>query len=156
MARAVELDIWKSVGIGLLVQISVIPAVVLMAVSILGIPLIPLGILLLAAACIMGFAGFALLIVRRAHQGAHREAPAVVAAVMLGFLMLNVMLLLGHLINILGSPFNILGWVLIIVNFIVFWFATTVGLGAVWTTRLGSRDETAKAPAPATPPAIVQ
>jgi len=149
IARAVELDIWKSVGIGLLVQIAILPAIVLMAVSILGIPLIPLGVLLLVAACILGFAGFGLLVVRRAYQGGHREAPATVAAAMLGFLMLNALLLLGHLINVLGSPFTILGWILIIVNFTVFWFATTVGLGAVWTTRLGSRDESAKLPAPA-------
>jgi cytoskeletal protein CcmA (bactofilin family) len=145
IARAVELDIWKSVGVGLLAQVAVIPGIILMAVSILGIPLIPLAILAFIAAAILGFAGFCLLAAQRLFAAGHRPAASTVPMAMIGFLALNALLLAGHLINIPGAPFNILGWILVIANFSLLWFASTVGLGAVWSTRFGSREETAPA-----------
>lgn len=143
-ARAIEIDIWKSIGIGLLAQVAVIPGVILMTVSILGIPLIPLAILAFIAACVLGFAGFCLLAARRLFSASQRRLPGTVASVMIGFLMLNALLLAGHLVNVPGAPFTVLGWILIIANFSLLWFAVTVGLGAVWSTRFGSRDEAVK------------
>lgn len=147
IARAVELDIWKSVGVGLLAQVAVIPGIILMAVSILGIPLIPLAILAFIAAAVLGFAGFCLLAAQRLFAAGHRPAAATVPMAMIGFLALNALLLAGHLINIPGAPFTVLGWILVIANFSLLWFASTVGLGAVWSTRFGSRDESVP-PAP--------
>jgi hypothetical protein len=147
IARSVEIDIWKSIGIGLLAQVGVIPGLLLMAVSILGIPLIPLAILAFIAACVLGFAGFCLLAAKRLFAASHRQPPGTVASAMIGFLTVNALLLAGHLINIPGPPFTVLGWILIIANFTILWFAVTVGLGAVWSTRFGSKDEAVK-PAP--------
>jgi len=62
-------------------------------------------------------------------------------AVALGYVLLVSLFLLGSLINIAGSPLTALGVIFIIINFIVLWCGVTVGLGAVWTTRLGTRDQ---------------
>jgi len=145
IARAVELDIWKSVGIGLLAQVAVIPGIILMAVSILGIPLIPLAILVFIGAVVLGFTGFCWMAARRLLSSSQRPPMGTVVTTMLGFLALNALLLAGQLVNIPGPPFTVLGWIMIIANFSLLWFASTVGLGAVWSTRFGSRDETSAA-----------
>lgn len=144
VADAAEIDIWKSIGLGLVGQLAFFPALVLLVISILGIILIPLAVLLFLAAIILGFAGFSLLVARRLFQASPRPAPGRLALTLIGCGLLFVLIIGGSLINLLGSPFHIIGWILIIADLIILWFAATVGLGAVWTTRMGSREETAR------------
>ncbi len=139
LARAAEEDIWRCIGIGLLAQIALAPGLFLLVISILGIALIPLAILVFLAAIVIGFAGFCLLTVSRLFSAWSRPVPQTAAATLLGFLILYSLLLVGHLINVPGAPFNIIGWILIIADLSLLWFAATVGLGAVWITRFGSR-----------------
>jgi len=86
-------------------------------------------------------------VARRLYQAWHRQAPGGPGLTLIGFVILYSLILGGSLINLLGSPFHIIGWILIIADLIILWFAVTVGLGAVWTTRFGSKDEALK-PAP--------
>lgn len=141
IVHIIEVDFWKSAGIGFLVQISLAPALVFMAVSILGIPLIPLAVLLVVAGILMSIASFGVIINQKFLHAINKPPMNTLPAVALGFVLLHSLFLLGTLINIAGSPLTALGVIFIIINFIVMWCGVTVGLGAVWTTRLGTRDE---------------
>jgi hypothetical protein len=141
ITHIIEVDFWKSAGIGFLVQISLAPALVFMAVSILGIPLIPLAVLLVVAGILMSIASFGVIINQKFLHAVNKPPMNTLPAVVLGFVLLHSLFLLGTLINIAGSPLTALGVIFIIINFIVLWCGVTVGLGAVWTTRLGTRDQ---------------
>lgn len=141
ITHIIETDFWKSAGIGFLVQISLAPALVFMAVSILGIPLIPLAVLLVVAGILMSIASFGVIINQKFLHAVNKPPMNTLPAVVLGFVLLHSLFLLGTLINIAGSPLTALGVIFIIINFIVLWCGVTVGLGAVWTTRLGTRDQ---------------
>lgn len=141
ITHIIETDFWKSAGIGFLVQISLAPALVFMAVSILGIPLIPLAVLLVVAGILMSIASFGVIINQKFLHAVNKPPMNTLPAVVLGFVLLHSLFLLGSLINIAGSPLTALGVIFIIINFIVLWCGVTVGLGAVWTTRLGTRDQ---------------
>jgi hypothetical protein len=152
IVHIIEVDFWKSAGIGFLVQISLAPALVFMAVSILGIPLIPLAVLLVVAGILMSIASFGVIINQKFLHAVNKPPMNTLPAVVLGFVLLHSLFLLGSLINIAGSPLTALGVIFIIINFIVLWCGVTVGLGAVWTTRLGTRDQAP--PRPPTAPKI--
>ncbi len=141
IVHIIETDFWKSAGIGFLVQISLAPALVFMAVSILGIPLIPLAVLLVVAGILMSIASFGVIINQKFLHAVNKPPMNTLPAVVLGFVLLHSLFLLGTLINIAGSPLTALGVIFIIINFIVLWCGVTVGMGAVWTTRLGTRDQ---------------
>jgi len=141
ITHIIEVDFWKSAGIGFLIQISLAPALVFMAVSILGIPLIPLAVLLVVAAILMSIASFGMIINQKFMHAIKKPLMNTLPAVALGYVLLVSLFLLGSLINIAGSPLTALGVIFIIINFIVLWCGVTVGLGAVWTTRLGTRDQ---------------
>lgn len=141
IAHIIEVDFWKSAGIGFLIQISLAPALVFMAVSILGIPLIPLALLLVVAAILMSIASFGMIINQKFMHAIKKPLMNTLPAVALGYVLLVSLFLLGSLINIAGSPMTALGVIFIIINFIVLWCGFTVGMGAVWTTRLGTRDQ---------------
>jgi hypothetical protein len=141
IVHIIEVDFWKSAGIGFLIQICIAPALTFMAVSILGIPLIPLAILLVVAAILMSIAGFGVIINRKLGHALGRPAMKTLPAVALGFVLLHSLFLLGSLVSIAGSPLTALGVIFAIINSIVLWCGITVGLGAVWTTRLGTREQ---------------
>mgnify|MGYP000969632089 CR=1 FL=1 len=140
VAHIIEVDFWKSAGIGFLIQICIAPALTFMAVSILGIPLIPVAVLLVVAAILMGIAGFGAIINQKLMHALGRSPMKTLPAVALGFLLLHCLFLLGSLVSIAGSPLTALGVIFAIINSIVLWCGITVGLGAVWATRLGTRE----------------
>lgn len=140
ISHIIEVDFWKSAGIGFLIQICIAPALTFMAVSILGIPLIPLAILLVVAAILMSIASFGMIINQKLMHALGRTPMRTLPAVALGFLLLHSQFLLGSLVSIAGSPLTALGVIFAIINSIVLWCGITVGLGAVWATRLGTRE----------------
>lgn len=135
VAKASLEDTWKSAGIGILIQVALAPALLLLIITLFG-PLL-LGLMFLAG-CIMALAAFGLIISQRWHHVVNKPAPSTLAAVALGYGLLMSFLLAGNLINLAGSPFTVLGWILIIVNFIAVWCGTALGLGGVWLSRFGT------------------
>ena len=152
VAKASLEDTWKSAGIGILIQIALAPALLLLIITIFG-PL--LLVLMFTAGLIMAMAAFGLIISQRWHQVVNKAAPATVAAVALGYGLLMSFLLAGNLINLAGSPFTVLGWILIIVNFIAVWCGTALGLGGVWLSRFGTVKTYRSQPVPPAVPATI-
>jgi hypothetical protein len=152
ISGAVERDFWTAAGAGMLVEIALGPALLLMVVSILGIPLIPIAVLLLLGAVLMAYAAFGLTVFRKLTHAIDPAHYAAIAAIMLGYALLNALYLLASLLRIVPH-LGFLAGLFIAINILVTWFGLTVGLGAVWRTRFGTRSEVLPVPvAPPVPP----
>lgn len=141
--RAAE-EPWKAVLAGLLLQIFVLPFLVLvsvvLAVSVIGIPLlalVPVALLALVIAALLGFVAIGrnvgAWIERR--FGAHFSSP--ILGVVVGIVAIQAVSLIGRLVAL---PGGLLGWIglsLIAGGFFVKYVAWTVGMGAMTLVVLG-------------------
>lgn len=139
LAAAIKADFWRTAGIGLLILMGIGPALVLLVVSILGIPLIPVALLALVLAGFMSAAAFSLILSERFHEALKRPLPPTIPAVAIGYGLLVSLLVAGKLLKLVG-PLGFLGGVFTLVNAILVSCAMILGLGALWATRAGSRD----------------
>ncbi|MDI6739809.1 MAG: polymer-forming cytoskeletal protein [Candidatus Edwardsbacteria bacterium] len=153
MSESIQRDFWTSAGAGMLIEMAIFPALLLMIISILGIPLVPIAVLLLLAAVLMAYAAFGLVVFRKLAHAVDPARYATIAAIMLGYLLLNALYLAASLIRIVPHM-GFLAGLFTAINILVSWFGLTVGLGAVWRTRFGARSEILPVPPAApTPPA---
>lgn len=137
-AAAASADFWRALGIGLLIEMAIMPATVALAISVVGIPFIPVAYGALAAAFIMGLAAFFLLMARRVCLNHGKPAPATMQAVgWAGAATAG--------ISILGGLIPLFGGVLGLALFLTLCCGMTLGLGAVWLTRFGTRAQDAAA-----------
>jgi hypothetical protein len=142
-------DPWLSGFTGLLAQLLFVPVLVLtvvvLAVSIIGIPLlvlVPFGIVALLLAVFIGFAGVVLRIGRWA-AGADRP---VFVALAVGVVLVAAVGLIARTLGLVPAPLWPITWFLGVVGFFAEYIAWTVGLGAALLTRFGTRG-----PRPITP-----
>jgi len=143
VAGAIKGDFWRSAGIGALVLMLISPGLMLMVVSVLGIPLIPLAILLVCAAILMSLAAFSRILTERFCGTLQRPLPGALAAVSVGYLLLTSLFIVCKLMKLAGGIGGVCGGIFVLANMMVLCCAIVVGLGAVWTTRMGSRQEAA-------------
>ncbi|MCX5787270.1 MAG: polymer-forming cytoskeletal protein [Elusimicrobia bacterium] len=138
-AACVESDFWRAGGAGALVILLTFPAFLVMVVSIIGLPLIPLAALLYCAAIFLALAACSLALGRRFCEVRHLPAPTPSAGTAMGFGLLVGFMVLGKLFNVAGMLGAVFGGLFIFVGLLVFCAALIVGLGAVALTRFGSR-----------------
>jgi cytoskeletal protein CcmA (bactofilin family) len=133
VATAIRQDFWRSAGVGTLMVILFLPGLLVLTVSILGIPLIPLAVLAWTAASLFGVAAFSRVLAERAAESLQKPLPAAPLAVGLGWLILETLPLVGKLIGgFIGGTFSFAGFLLLTCG-------AVAGLGAVWNTRLGRK-----------------
>jgi hypothetical protein len=135
-------DPWLSGFTGLLAQLLFIPVlvltVVILAVSIIGIPLlvlVPFGIIAFLLAVLVGFAGVA----HRIGRWAVGPDRPVFVALAVGVVLVSAVALLTRLLSLLPLPLWPVTWVVGLTGFLVEYVAWTVGLGAALLTRFGTR-----------------
>ena len=146
VAGAIKSEFWKSAGIGVLMIMGISPFLFLMTISILGIPFIPLAIMLLIVAALMGLASFGMTLADKFLDAARRSVQSVLGRVALGYLLLMGLLILGKLMEMAGYPLSLLGGIFVFFSFILISFGIMVGLGAIWITRMGSRKRASATP----------
>lgn len=132
VAAAASEEFWRALGIGLIIETAIVPGTLALAVSVLGIPFIPVAYAALAAAFVMGLAAFFLLMARRVCLNLGKPAPAAIKAVGLAGAATAAISIAGGLIPLVGG---VLGLAL----FLTLCCGMTLGLGAVWLTRFGTR-----------------
>jgi len=133
VAAAVRSDFWRCAGVGTLMVILFLPGLLVLTVSILGLPLVPLAILAWCAAALFGLGAFSLLLAERAAESLHKPLPAAPLAVALGWLLLETLPLVGKLIGgFIGGTLSFAGFLLLTAGLVA-------GLGAVWNTRMGRK-----------------
>jgi hypothetical protein len=133
---------WLSGFTGLLAQLLFVPVLVLtvvvLAVSIIGIPLlvlVPFGILAFLVAVLVGFAG---VVLRVGRWAAGAERPAFVNLAV-GVILVAAIGLTARALALLPVPLWPITWTLGAIGFFTEYLAWTVGLGAALLTRFGTR-----------------
>lgn len=132
VAAAAAADFWRSLGIGLLIAMGFAPALVAMAVSVLAIPFIPVALAGLGAALVVATAAFYLLLARRACANLSRPEPSTLKSVAAAGVGVAAVFLAAGLIPGIGGLVRL-------ALFLTMCGGVTLGMGAVWTTRYGTR-----------------
>jgi hypothetical protein len=143
---AVTTQFWKSALVGLLAQLFFVPVLVLtivvLAVSIIGIPLlvlVPFGVLAFFVALLLGLTGAASGLARLIQNRSSWTTSASFSLLAIGLALIWGITVLGRLVGLGGGPLAQIGAVVVLTGFIIEYAAWTVGLGGALLTRFGRR-----------------
>jgi hypothetical protein len=153
VADRVATEPWRAGFVGLAAQLLFVPllviTVVVLAVSIIGIPLlllVPFGLLAAAVALVMGFSGAACAIGRWAGRRAGGDVPGLLVSLVVGLAIVFALTITAKFLGLAGLPVQIVLGSVLVVGFLVEYVAWTVGLGGVLLSRFGRRDAPAAIP----------
>lgn len=158
-AARIAVEPWKAAFAGLLAQLLFLPVLVLvivvLAVSIIGIPLlvlVPFALLALVVANFLGFVGVARVFGGGAERRFGWSASSVALSVAVGVVLVQALSLAGRGLSIAGGWLAIAGFTLVSVGFFVKYLAWTMGLGAVTLAALSGDWRRPRPMAPVAPP----
>jgi hypothetical protein len=153
VADRVAAEPWRAGFVGLAAQLLFAPllviTVVVLAVSIIGIPLlllVPFGLVIVAVALVMGFAGTACAVGRWIGQRAGSGMPGLLVSLVVGLAVVFALTIIAKFLGLAGLPVRVLLAGVLAVGFVVEYVAWTVGLGGVLLSRFGRRDGPAAVP----------
>jgi len=156
---------WKAAAVGLVAWLLFIPVLVMttviLAISIIGIPLllvIPFAILASAIGILLGFVAVAKYIGHEAERRFGWDHTNPYLSILVGVGFLTVLTLFGGALGLVGGPFGVFGAILMVIGLVIQFAAWTVGFGLFLLTRFGTRyswgnGETPERPAPEPLPA---
>lgn len=150
----------KSGLVGFLAQMIIVPVsivtVILLLISIIGIPLLllaPFVILALVCAWIVGFTGAALAVGHAVRSRMGALGPVTYTTVWAGIVLLIIPTILGETMEVAGDVFRAFGLMFLLLGLLVEYAAWTTGLGALILNGMGAPFSRQPAPpAPAAPP----
>jgi hypothetical protein len=134
IVEKLQLNVWASVGFGLGLEVLYVPLIVLFAVSVIGIPLIPIFVLAVFLSALFGFSALSLIIGDKVAKGLKWNVTSKPGLFSIGWLSIMIIPIIVHLI---GPPILILGW-------IITYVALTIGIGAVIYTLIKKNGKTKK------------
>ena len=153
VADRVATEPWRAGFVGLAAQLLFVPllviTVVVLAVSIIGIPLlllVPFGLLAVALALVMGLAGSACAIGRWAGRRAGSGVPGLLVSLVVGLAIVFALTITARFLGLAGLPMQIVLGSILAVGFLIEYVAWTVGLGGVLLSRFGRREAPAAIP----------
>jgi hypothetical protein len=153
VADRVGAEPWRAGFVGLAAQLLFVPllviTVVVLAVSIIGIPLlllVPFGLLALAVAFVMGFTGASCAIGRWVGERAGSGAPGLLVSLVVGLAVVFALTVIARFAGLAGLPARVVLSTVLVAGFLVEYVAWTVGLGGVLLSRFGRRAAPAVAP----------
>jgi len=112
---------WRALIIGFVSALLVLPVILLLAVSVLGIPLIPLFIFIILAATFFGYTAVCQLIGLKFFRAIKKPGRHMFWEVLVGFIIISVIVM----IPFVGVFIKFLAWI--------------IGFGATMATKFGSR-----------------
>ena len=132
-AAVISAEMWRACGIGALMVVGFFPGLLMMVVSVLGIPLVPFALMVYAAATVLGLSAFSVVLQGRFFEGIKKSGPAgLPGKVAVGYALMAGLMLFGKLIPLVGGVLSLIGFMLLS-------FGAMLGLGAVWMTRMGNQ-----------------
>jgi hypothetical protein len=147
VADRVATEPWRAGFVGLAAQLLFVPllviTVVILAVSIIGIPLlllVPFGLIAVAIALVMGFAGAACAVGRRIGERAGSGMPGLLVSLVVGLAVVFALTVIAKFLGLAGLPVGLILGSVLAAGFFVEYVAWTVGLGGVLLSRFGRRD----------------
>jgi len=136
LETTVRRSFWKAFLVGILGEVLVLPLFLLLVISIIGLALVPLAAVALAAALYFGIAGVSLLMGNMFFSRFKSKLPHIVGSTAMGVLLIYALWIIGGMI---AYGAGALGGLIVALGCLVVWVAWTAGLGAVILTRFGSR-----------------
>lgn len=118
---------WQAVGVGFLALLLVVPAIVLLAITIIGILLIPLFIIFVVAAYIYGYIAASLLIGKRIFEVSKASASTPIAEAVVGILVVGLLRFIPFVGGLIGLVVGLLGFGAVLL--------TKFGTGRPWFRR---------------------
>lgn len=146
-------DFFKSALVGFAGEILIIPVLLLLIITIIGIPVaILVAPLLILAALILGYTGISYFIGEKFRESTSPIPESPMMTLVIGILAVESVLLLARVVGIFGHFLFAFSWILTFIGWMIWYVAITVGFGASILTRLGTRPKEVKlAPSPANP-----
>ncbi len=145
--RKVQHEPWKAGLVGLVTQILSLPLLivvcVVLAISIIGIPLLLLVPFAVLAAIVVAFIGFTGVLLRLGRWTEGRfgwKIPNIYVAGLLGLALVEVWGFLGELLGFGGGPIRLFAVMFIVFGCLLTYLAWTVGLGGALLTRFGTAE----------------
>ena len=150
---------WKAAAVGLAGQILFFPAmfliVVVLAISIIGIPLllvIPFALLALMIGVLLGFTAVAKTVGHGAESRFGWSHANAYLSLIVGVGLIMAVSFFGSVLGMAGGPLGIFSVIVGILGFVIQYIAWTIGFGVLLLTRFGTRyrwgeGETATTPA---------
>jgi hypothetical protein len=156
--HAVTTEPWKAAATGVLAQLFFIPVlilvVVVLAISIVGIPLlalVPFGVLAFCAALMLGFTGAVSGLARLVWRRGEASGATSFGYLGVGLAVVWSVTLLGRVVGIAGGLATSIAIALVVIGVLIEFAVWTLGLGGALLTRFGTRGAVAT-PAPPAPP----
>ncbi len=139
VSDAIENHFWKSALAGFIGALIIVPLTVLLAVIIIGIPLIPILWIVIIAGVIFGYTGISYTIgsIAARKKGWKDKSPYLLA--LIGLVVIEIIAFLGSLIAIPGGPFAVIGGLIKVLGFVISYIAWMIGFGGVILTKFGAR-----------------
>lgn len=130
----VEGDFGRSALLGLTLMIVLPVALIILAITVVGLPLVPLAVLAVGLGQLVGYVAFG-------HALGHRwfGSRGPMFQTMIGLAVLQAAAILGDIINITTGPRAPLGLALGALGMLIFIAGSFVGLGAIVSSRAGRR-----------------
>jgi cytoskeletal protein CcmA (bactofilin family) len=151
---------WKAAVVGLLAMFLFLPLLlvvtVLLVITIVGCALIllyPFFAVVLALLLLVGYTASVHRLGVLLEQRFDRRFGSPYAVALMGLLALEVWVILGHLLGMIGGFLHVIGTLLVLFGSAAHFAALIVGLGAVILDRLNGPAAAAVPPAPLAPPA---
>jgi hypothetical protein len=153
VADRVTAEPWRAGLVGLAAQLLFVPllvlTVVILAISIIGIPLlllVPFGILVVAFAFVMGLAGTGCAIGQWVSRRAGSGTPGLLASLVIGLAVVFALTVVARFAGLAGLPVRVIVGSVLLAGLLVEYVAWTVGVGAVVLSRFGKRSVPATVP----------
>ena len=148
----VSRNAWKSALIGFLGEILILPAFILLVITIIGIPVaflvLPLFILI---AMILGFTGVSLIVGEKLKQNTNLKPQTQMLTLALGILAVEFLSLFANFLRIFCGLFSPLCVIFAILGFMITYVVFTIGFGGAILTLLGTRPKDKATPITPTP-----
>lgn len=143
---------WKSALIGFLGEILILPAFILLIITIIGIPvaflILPLFILV---ALILGYTSVSLIVGEKLKQNTNIKPQTQMLTLALGVLAVEFLILLASFLRIFCGFFSALCLIFVILGCMITYVVFTVGFGGALLTLLGTRPKDKPVPVSSAP-----
>ena len=154
----VRFEPWKCALAGLFAQLLFVPllviGIVVLVISIVGIPLlvlVPFVVLAFFLALLLGFAGAAAAFAGAVVDRSTRSLPTALSLLVVGLALIWGLTVIGRVVSLAGGPVTWIAAMFLVAGFLVEYVAWTMGLGGALLTRFGRNG---RGWTPVTPPPI--
>jgi hypothetical protein len=120
----IKINVWAALGLGLAIQILFVPVLILLTISIVGIPLAVLLPMAILIGTLFGFSALSFVIGERISKAFGWNVTNSIGLFSLGWI---TVMLIPFIVGLIGPPITALGWVIIYV-------AMTIAAGGVLFT----------------------